>query len=125
MLWGIEQSLMPADTGKRFEFQVVREHGDPLLSTFQDFDWADEVVHVKTGRRWIASEYEDATEAREAAQDVWDRWDAVATELESRSGPGRMVAGVRRTDAGRRRGRALGRRRLDPGRLCMSPASFG
>ncbi len=85
LLWGIEQSLMPADTGKRYEFEVVTAYGDPLISTFQDFDWADEVVHVKIGRRWIASEYEETTEAREAAQEVWDRWDRVATELEARS----------------------------------------
>ncbi len=85
LLWGIEQSLMPADTGKRFEFEVVRGYGDPLISTFQDFDWADEVVHVKIGRRWIASEYETAAEARQAADDVWARWDNVATELEARS----------------------------------------
>jgi hypothetical protein len=85
LLWGIEQSLMPADTGKRFEFEVVRGYGDPLISTFQDFDWADEVVHVKIGRRWIASEFENAAEARQAADDVWARWDDVATELEARS----------------------------------------
>jgi hypothetical protein len=85
LLWGIEQSLMPADTGKRYEYEVVTEYGDPLISTFQDFDWADEVVHVKIGRRWIAAEYEHTTEAREAAQEVWDRWDSVATELEARS----------------------------------------
>jgi hypothetical protein len=85
VLWGIEQSLMPADTGKRFEFQVVHEHGDPLISTFQDFDWADEVVHVNIGRRWIASEYGSTVEAREAAAEVWDRWEQVMTELEARS----------------------------------------
>ena len=76
---------MPADTGKRYEFEVVRAYGDPLIWNFQDFDWADEVVHVKIGRRWIASEYANTTEAREAADDVWARWDAVATELEARS----------------------------------------
>ena len=105
LLWGIEQSLMPADTGKRFEFEIVREHGDPLIATFQDFDWADEVVHVKIGRRWIASEYGQSTEAREAAREVWDRWDAVATELETRSDQEewwgafveRMRAGAQRT----------------------------
>jgi hypothetical protein len=31
---------MPAGTGKRFEFEIVREHGDPLIASFQDFDWA-------------------------------------------------------------------------------------
>jgi hypothetical protein len=85
LLWGIEQSLMPADTGKRFEFEIVRDYGDPLIATFQDFDWADEVVHVKIGRRWIASEYASTNEARLAADDVWARWDRVATELEARS----------------------------------------
>ena len=86
LLWGIEQSLMPADTGKRYEFEIVREYGDPLIATFQDFDWADEVVHVKIGRRWIASEYGGSnTDARQAAQEVWDRWDKIATELEARS----------------------------------------
>lgn len=85
LLWGIEQSLMPADTGKRFEFQVVHEHGDPLISTFQDFDWADEVVHVKIGRRWIASEYGSTVEARDAAADLSGRWERVMTDLDERS----------------------------------------
>jgi len=85
LLWDIEQSLMPSDTGKRFEFEVVREHGDPLISTFQDYDWADEVVHVKIGRRWIVSEYGEMAKAREAAAAAWDRWEEVMTELEARS----------------------------------------
>ena len=105
LLWGIEQSLMPADTGKRFEFEIVRDHGDPLIATFQDFDWADEVVHVKIGRRWIASEFGQSGEAREAAAQVWKRWDAVATQLEARSDQAewwptfveRMRAGARPT----------------------------
>jgi len=85
LLWDIEQSLMPSDTGKRFEYEVVREHGDPLISTFQDYDWADEVVHVKIGRRWILSEYGEMAKAREAAAAAWDRWEEVMTELEARS----------------------------------------
>jgi len=85
ILWGVEQSLMPADTGKRFEFEVVREHGDPLISTFQDFDWADEVVHVKIGGRWIASEYGDTVEARAAAACIGERWEQVMTALDARS----------------------------------------
>jgi hypothetical protein len=85
VLWGIEQSLMPADTGKRYEYEVVREYGDPLISTFQDFDWADEVVHVRIGRRWIADKYESQIEARAAADDIWSRWDVVSAELEARS----------------------------------------
>jgi hypothetical protein len=85
LLWDVEQGLMPSDTGKKFEYEVVREHDDPLLSTFQDFDWADEVVHVKIGRQWIASEYEDVAEARAAAAELGDRWEKLMTELEARS----------------------------------------
>ena len=102
LLWGIEQSLMPADTGKRFEFEIVREHGDPLIATFQDFDWADEVVHVKIGRRWIASEYGESTEAREAAAQVLEPLGRGRHPARSALGPGGVVADLRRTDAGRR-----------------------
>ena len=73
LLWGIEQSLMPADTGKRFEFEIVREHGDPLIATFQDFDWADEVLHARVGRDWYVSEFENAKEAVEYGDRCWSK----------------------------------------------------
>ncbi|MFN0067155.1 MAG: hypothetical protein ACKVYV_05910, partial [Limisphaerales bacterium] len=43
VLYFIEQGLMPR-TGKRFEWEVAQAAGDPLAATFQDFDWADEVL---------------------------------------------------------------------------------
>ncbi len=53
MLYAIEQSLMPADTGKRFEYETALEAGDPLSAHFQDYDWADEVLHTQIGRRML------------------------------------------------------------------------
>jgi hypothetical protein len=85
LLWVIEQDLMAAATGKKHELEVAAQHGDPLLATFQDFDWADEVLHARTGRRWIVSEFPGREEAEAAARDVWRRYDEVAAELAQRS----------------------------------------
>lgn len=51
-LYTIEQSLMPATTGKKYEWEVAGEASDELAHLFQDFDWADEVLHVRIGRDW-------------------------------------------------------------------------
>ena len=85
LLWVIEQDLMSAATGKKHELEIAALHGDPLLMTFQDFDWADEVLHARTGRRWIVSEFPSRAEAEAAARDVWRRYDEVAAELAGRS----------------------------------------
>lgn len=86
LLWVIEQDLMAAATGKKHELEVVAMHGDPLLITFQDFDWADEVLHARTGREWIVAEFESREAAEAAARDIWRRYDEVAAELAQRSG---------------------------------------
>ncbi|WP_420630160.1 hypothetical protein [Candidatus Leptofilum sp.] len=52
VLYAIEQGLMPAKSGKKYEWQVTKEANNPLAKLFQDFDWADEVLHVHTGREW-------------------------------------------------------------------------
>ncbi len=52
VLYTIEQSLMPATTGKKYEWVTAEEAHDPLAKFFQDFDWADEVLHVRIGRDW-------------------------------------------------------------------------
>ena len=85
LLWVIEQDLMAAATGKKHELEIAALHGDPLLMTFQDFDWADEVLHARTGRRWIVSEFPSRADAEAAARDVWRRYDEVAAELAQRS----------------------------------------
>lgn len=51
-LYTIEQSLMPATTGKKYEWETAAEAADPLARLFQDYDWADEVLHVRIGRDW-------------------------------------------------------------------------
>jgi hypothetical protein len=85
LLWVIEQDLMAAATGKKHELEVAAAHGDPLLETFQDFDWADEILHARTGLRWVASEFASRAEAEAAARAIWRRYDEVAAELARRS----------------------------------------
>lgn len=52
-LYWIEQGLMPRMTGKGYEYDVANEDGNPLAVVFQDFDWADEVLHVHIGRHIV------------------------------------------------------------------------
>jgi hypothetical protein len=58
ILWEIELSLMPRKTGKRYERSVAELYGDPFFAALQDYDWADEVLHVQIGRRWLPPEVE-------------------------------------------------------------------
>jgi hypothetical protein len=53
VLYTIEQSLMPATTGKRYEWETAAQTQDELATLFQDFDWADEALHVRIGRQWL------------------------------------------------------------------------
>lgn len=52
VLYTIEQSLMRATDGKRYEWDTAGQASDPLARLFQDYDWADEVLHVHIGREW-------------------------------------------------------------------------
>lgn len=51
VLYAIEQNLMPGNTGKKLEYEISRNAGDALAAHIQDYDWADEVLHVHIGRR--------------------------------------------------------------------------
>jgi hypothetical protein len=53
VLYAIEQNLMPGNTGKRLEYEISRNADDPLAAHIQDYDWADEVLHVHIGRKWL------------------------------------------------------------------------
>jgi hypothetical protein len=53
VLFAIEQNLMPGNTGKRLEYEISRNANDALAATIQDYDWADEVLHVYNGREWL------------------------------------------------------------------------
>jgi hypothetical protein len=45
VLYFIEQGLMPK-TGKRYEWEIATESGDPFAALCRDYDWADEVLHA-------------------------------------------------------------------------------
>lgn len=83
VLYFIEQGLM-TKTGKRFEWEVGAESGDALSMAFQDYDWADEVLHARIGRDWYVSAFGDQKEAIEFGSACWSKvlsdWNAWKTE---------------------------------------------
>ena len=79
MLYAIEQSLMPGETGKRYEYETAIEAGDALSAHFHDYDWADEVLHAQIGRRMLKREGIASDEARERARGIHEKtWAALA-----------------------------------------------
>lgn len=78
LLYSIEQSLMPAETGKRYEYDVALQAGDALSAYFQDFDWADEVLHAQIGRRWLKAEQLHGADVLERGAAVHEKtWQAL------------------------------------------------
>jgi len=78
ILFAIEQSLMPAETGKRFEYQTAVEAKDPLSTHFHDYDWADEVLHAQIGRRWLKRDGISTESALERAREIHEKtWAAL------------------------------------------------
>ena len=78
MLFAIEQSLMPGDTGKRSEYETAVEAGDELSAHFHDYDWADEVLHAQIGRRALKRDGISAQDASEKAKEIHERtWAAL------------------------------------------------
>jgi hypothetical protein len=80
VLFFIEQGLMTR-TGKRYEWEVGAASGDELVRTFQDFDWADEVLHAQIGREWYVKAVGDLKKALAYGDACWSRilsnWAAV------------------------------------------------
>ncbi|MDB6123330.1 MAG: hypothetical protein JWQ71_2323 [Pedosphaera sp.] len=72
VLYFIEQGLMPK-TGKRFEWEVGLASHNPLSALFQDYDWADEVLHARIGRDWYVKEFKNAHEAVHYGDECWSR----------------------------------------------------
>jgi hypothetical protein len=70
MLYAIEQSLMPGETGKRYEHETAVAAGDALSAHFHDYDWADEVLHAQIGKRVLKREGISSDEARERAKAI-------------------------------------------------------
>ena len=72
VLFFIEQGLMPR-TGKRYEWEVGLASGDGLSGLFQDFDWADEVLHAQIGRRWYVPKFKSLNEALAYGDRCWTK----------------------------------------------------
>ena len=72
VLYFIEQGLM-GRTGKRYEMEVGVASGDTLAGLFQDYDWADEVLHARIGREWYVSAIGDSTKAVAYGDECWSR----------------------------------------------------
>jgi hypothetical protein len=72
VLYFIEQGLMPK-TGKRHEWEVSVTAKNPLAATFQDFDWADEVLHARVGRDWYVSDMPSPREAVDYGDACWSK----------------------------------------------------
>jgi hypothetical protein len=78
ILFAIEQSLMPGDTGKRSERLTAEEAGDALSAHFHDYDWADEVLHAQIGRRQLRRDGMTTQQAMDRALEIHERtWKAL------------------------------------------------
>jgi hypothetical protein len=72
VLYFIEQGLMPRN-GKRFEWEVGLASKNPLSALFQDYDWADEVLHARIGRDWYVKDFANPQEAVRYGDECWSR----------------------------------------------------
>jgi hypothetical protein len=72
VLYFIEQGLMNK-TGKRFEWELGVQSGNPLMGTFQDYDWADEVLHAQLGREWYIPQIGNWKEALDYGDKCWSK----------------------------------------------------
>lgn len=72
VLYFIEQGLMPRH-GKRYEWELAQATGSRLAITFQDYDWADEVLHARIGKQWYVSAMPSQTEALRAGDRTWSK----------------------------------------------------
>jgi hypothetical protein len=84
LLYAIEQSLMPSETGKRFEYETALAAADDLSAHFHDYDWADEVLHAQIGRRALRREGINRADAIRLGQEIHDRTWAALEKYKSR-----------------------------------------
>lgn len=72
VLYFIEQGLMGRN-GKRYEMEVGVASGDALAGLFQDYDWADEVLHARIGRDWYVRAVGETAKAIAYGDACWSR----------------------------------------------------
>jgi len=70
ILYYIEQKLMDKKTGKHLEWQIAKSANDELATYFQDYDWADEVLHAQIGRRWLKPDVGDVKAILERGAEI-------------------------------------------------------
>lgn len=71
VLFTIEQGLMPKKNGKEYEWEVAVSTANKLTAMIQDYDWADEVLHARIGRKWIVPELGSQQEAQAFGDKAW------------------------------------------------------
>lgn len=85
MLYAIEQSLMPGETGKRFEYETAVQARDPLSAHFHDYDWADEVLHAQIGRRALKRDGISPQQAADRAKEIHEKTWAALDQYRARA----------------------------------------
>jgi hypothetical protein len=73
-LFGIEQGLMPKERGKYWEMEICKTSGDPLMALYQDYDWADEVLHAQIGRKWLLPHYSSMDELLKHSKQLLEQY---------------------------------------------------
>ncbi|WP_127583104.1 hypothetical protein [Paenibacillus koleovorans] len=86
----VEEKAM-ARPGKVWEYEFCRDEAKhPLMTRFQDYDWADEVTHAGFGRKWTPEMFGEELEyirvaaeldlkERDRVLEVWAEQDAAKT----------------------------------------------
>jgi hypothetical protein len=78
----IEGAQMKYPIGKRGEWEFCRDAAKhPLMTTFQDFDWADEVLHVTIAKRQLNEWFPNGVSELSAFPDDARAWDGVVSPL--------------------------------------------
>ena len=81
LLYHAEHAVMGRKPGgKPSQHAAAVASGDTLATLFQDYDWADEVLHVHIGRRVLARAYESVDERDEAGARTWDQYERILAE---------------------------------------------
>lgn len=66
--------------GKPSQHAAALASGDALTTLFQDYDWADEVLHVHIARRVLTTAFESADERDEAGARAWDGYERITAQ---------------------------------------------
>ncbi|UVI31976.1 hypothetical protein [Paenibacillus spongiae] len=74
VLWAIEQGLMNKKTGKHWEWVIAQKSDHELATLFQDYDWADEVLHAQIGRKWLLLDYGSLEKMHAQTKPLWEKW---------------------------------------------------